>query len=83
MRKIHQFYSYCPMFAYLNPWRHHLFLGPLTQKMGAIYRPNRNLSLDKWIRDARIKTDIEVFSRKTGLRESMYFLPKKLANSIV
>lgn len=47
------------------------------KKMGAIYRPNRNLSLDKWIRDARIKTDIEVFSRKTGLRESMYFLRQK------
>ena len=47
------------------------------KKMGAIYRPNRNLSLDKWIRDARLKTGIEVFSRKAGLRESMYFLRQK------
>ena len=47
------------------------------KKLGAIYRPNRNLSLNKWIRDARIKTGIKVFSRKAGLRESMYFLRQK------
>ena len=45
--------------------------------MGAIYRPNRNLTLDKWIREARQKTGLEVFSRKSGLRESLYFLRKK------
>ena len=48
-----------------------------SKKMGAIYRPNRNLTLDKWIREARQKTGIEVFSRKSGLRESLYFLRKK------
>ena len=32
-----------------------------SKKLGAIYRPNRNLSLDKWIRDSRLKAGIKVF----------------------
>lgn len=43
-------------------------------KLGAIYRPNKNIELDRWIRESRISTGMQVFSRETALHESKGFL---------
>ena len=37
------------------------------RSLGAIYRPNKNLVLDKWITKAREKVGIKTFSRKEGI----------------
>ena len=47
------------------------------KSIGAIYRPNRNPNLDKWIQQARLSSGIKIFSRKEGLKKAMYFLRNK------
>ena len=37
------------------------------KSLGAIYRPNRNPTLDRWINRARLKTGVRTFARKAGL----------------
>ena len=44
------------------------------KKIGAIFRPNRNLKLDGWIDSARKSTGLETFSRKEGLLKAKSFL---------
>lgn len=43
-------------------------------KLGAIYRPNKNIELDRWIRESRISTGMKLFSRKNALFEAKQFL---------
>jgi ADP-heptose:LPS heptosyltransferase len=38
-----------------------------SKKLGAIYRPNSNPSIDKWINKSRMDLGLKVFSRKKGL----------------
>lgn len=40
------------------------------KKLGAIYRPNSNPSIDKWINKSRTDLGIKVFSRKKGLLQA-------------
>ena len=54
-----------------------LFRPGKGKSIGAIYRPNRNLNLDNWIRRARLSSGIKIFSRKEGLKKAMYFLRNK------
>ena len=44
------------------------------KRLGAIYRPNRNPSLDKRIKDSRHAVDIDVFSRDSALWKSKDYL---------
>ena len=44
------------------------------RKLGAVYRPNRNKSLDEWINSARLKTGIVTFSREDGFARTKEFL---------
>lgn len=44
------------------------------RRLGAIYRPNKNKSLNKWINDARLQTGIDTFSRKEGFFQTKKFL---------
>ena len=44
------------------------------KKLGAIFRPNRNPKLDRWIDSARKSTGLETFSRKEGLLKAKSFL---------
>jgi heptosyltransferase II len=37
------------------------------KRLGAIYRPNRNPVLDRWINRARVKSGLKIFARKAGL----------------
>ncbi|MBT3635585.1 MAG: hypothetical protein HN531_01485, partial [Opitutae bacterium] len=37
------------------------------KRLGAIYRPNRNPVLDRWINRARLKMGLKTFARKSGL----------------
>ena len=44
------------------------FFRPFSERsLGAIYRPNKNPVLDKWITKAREKLGIKTFSRKEGI----------------
>lgn len=43
-------------------------------KLGAIYRPNKNIKVDKWIKESRISNGMQVFSRETALHEAKGFL---------
>lgn len=38
-----------------------------SKKLGAIYRPNSNPSIDKWINKSRTDLGLKIFSRKKGL----------------
>jgi len=44
------------------------------KKLGAIFRPNRNPKLDRWINSARKSTGLVTFSRKEGLLRAKSFL---------
>ena len=44
------------------------------KKLGAIFRPNRNPKLDRWIDSARKSTGLKTFSRKEGLLKAKSFL---------
>ena len=46
------------------------------KKLGAIFRPNRNLKLNRWIDSARRSSGLETFSRKEGLLKAKSFLRK-------
>ena len=46
------------------------FRPPGSKKLGAIYRPNSNPSIDKWINKSRTDLGIKVFSRKKGLLQA-------------
>ncbi len=46
------------------------------KSLGAIYRPNRNLTLDRWINQARLKTGVRTFARKAGLLKARDHLRK-------
>jgi ADP-heptose:LPS heptosyltransferase/lauroyl/myristoyl acyltransferase len=48
-----------------------------NRNLGAIYRPNRNPSIDTWIKDARIKSGIKIFSRETAIWDAKKFLREK------
>jgi ADP-heptose:LPS heptosyltransferase/lauroyl/myristoyl acyltransferase len=48
-----------------------------NRNLGAIYRPNRNSSIDTWIKDARIKSGIKIFSRETAIWDAKKFLREK------
>ena len=54
-----------------------LFRPQGNRDLGAIYRPNRNPSLDTWIKDARIKSGIKIFSRETAIWDAKKFLREK------
>ena len=45
--------------------------------IGAIYRPNKNRSLDKLINSARLSVGIETFSRHAGFSQTRAFLKQK------
>lgn len=44
------------------------------KSLGAVYRPNRNPKFDDWIRKARLSMGLKLFSRKAGLKKTLYFL---------
>ena len=46
------------------------------KSIGAVYRPNRNPTLDRWINRARLKTGVLTFSRKAGLLKARDHLRK-------
>ena len=46
------------------------------KSLGAIYRPNRNPTLDRWINQARLKTGVRTFARKAGLLKARDHLRK-------
>jgi len=46
------------------------------RKLGAIYRPNKNKALDRWINSARLGVGIETFSREAGFSQTREFLKK-------
>ena len=48
-----------------------------NRNLGAIYRPNRNPSIDTWIKDARIKSGIKIFSRETAIWDAKKLLREK------
>ena len=54
-----------------------LFRPGKGKSIGAIYRPNRNLNLDNWIRRARLSSGIKIFSRKEGLKRRCIFCVTK------
>lgn len=43
-------------------------------RLGAIYRPNKNQALDEWINLARLDVGIVTFSRKAGFSQTKKFL---------
>ena len=47
-----------------------LFRPSNGKRLGAIYRPNRNPSIDKWIKESREAINIDVFSRDSALWKS-------------
>ena len=47
-----------------------LFRPSNCRHLGAIYRPNKNKTLDEWITGARQEVGIKTFSRKRGLIEA-------------
>ena len=47
------------------------------RRMGAVYRPNKNKSLDDWINNSRLDVGIDTFSRKNGFFRVREFLKKK------
>ncbi len=47
-----------------------------NRRLGAIYRPNKNQALDKWINSARQDVGIATFSRKAGFSQTKKFLKK-------
>ena len=51
------------------------------RRLGAVFRPNRNPKLDRWINSARQATGLVTFSRKEGLLKAKSFL--KLGNWLV
>ena len=53
-----------------------LFRPSGRRNLGAIYRPNKNKTLDKWITCARKEVGIKTFSRKRGLIEARSHLKK-------
>ena len=44
------------------------------KRLGAIYRPNRNPSIDSWIKESREALNIDVFSRDSALWKSKDYL---------
>ncbi|MBT5715760.1 MAG: hypothetical protein HOI70_02490 [Opitutae bacterium] len=46
------------------------------RRLGAIYRPNKNKALDRWINSARLKVGIDMFSREAGFSQTRAFLKK-------
>lgn len=46
------------------------------KSLGAVYRPNRNHELDRWINKARLKTGVLTFARKAGLLKARDHLRK-------
>ena len=48
------------------------------KRIGAIYRPNKNKSLDKWINEARLRTGIDTFSRNDGFFKTKGYLKKEI-----
>ena len=46
------------------------------KRLGAIYRPNRNLGLNRWINQARLKAGLMTFARKAGLLKARDHLRK-------
>ena len=59
------------MFVYLKLLQPPPFFRPNNgRKLGAIYRPNRNPSLDSQIKKARESSGVTVFSRKDGILKS-------------
>jgi heptosyltransferase II len=46
------------------------------RRLGAIYRPNKNKALDRWINSARLNVGIEMFSREAGFSQTREFLKK-------
>ena len=44
------------------------------KRFGAIYRPNRNPSIDRWIKESRLSINIDVFSRDSALWKSKDYL---------
>jgi heptosyltransferase-2 len=46
------------------------------RRLGAIYRPNKNKALDRWINSARLKVGIDMFSREDGFSQTREFLKK-------
>ena len=44
------------------------------KRFGAIYRPNRNPSIDSWIKESREAVNIDVFSRDSALWKSKDYL---------
>lgn len=50
------------------------FIPKSPKKLGAIYRPNRNLLLDKFITSSRSNVGLRTFSRKEGFFKARKFL---------
>ena len=48
------------------------------KRIGAVYRPNKNKSLDKWINEARLRTGIDTFSRNDGFFKTKGYLKKEI-----
>ena len=46
------------------------------RRLGAIYRPNKNKALDRWINSARLNLGMEMFSREAGFSQTREFLKK-------
>ena len=46
------------------------------KSLGAVYRPNRNHELDRWINKARLKTGVPTLARKAGLLKARDHLRK-------
>ena len=47
------------------------------RRLGAIYRPNKNKALDRWINSARLNVGMEMFSREAGFSQTREFLKKR------
>jgi heptosyltransferase-2 len=46
------------------------------RRLGAIYRPNKNKALDRWINSARLNLGMDMFSREDGFSQAREFLKK-------
>ena len=46
------------------------------RRLGAIYRPNKNKAIDRWINSARLNLGMDMFSRKDGFSQTRAFLKK-------